>query len=72
MTKIILEIKDCRGCPNVRADRTQGAGYALDYFCASMDNKKICGYVEWESDMAPVPDWCPARADVLRDEDVVI
>ena len=40
-------------------ERTAGAGYAFDFFCKAADNRKITGYVEWESEIPPVPSWCP-------------
>ncbi len=60
MTKIALDIKDCRGCPHMRSERTEGAGYALDFHCRLTGNL-ICGYVEYESEVKPVPDDCPIR-----------
>ena len=67
-TIIFLEIDNCSKCPNVVTERTPGAGYALDYFCSLCANKRVMGYVEWDSDFSDVPDWCPIRAD----KDVVI
>ena len=66
-TTIVLkyELKDCSTCPLVETDRTQGAGFALDYFCKACDNKKIVGYVEWDGDMVPVPEWCPFRIEKI-------
>ena len=48
-------------CPFLEISRTQGAGYAEDFFCKANNSKKICGYVEWESDIPLVPDWCPFK-----------
>lgn len=46
-------------CPFLKTERTEGAGYAEDFYCIAKDNKKIAGYVEWDADMPNVPDWCP-------------
>jgi hypothetical protein len=63
-TKIILEIDACNnGCPHCGEKITKGYGYAMDYFCKLKNNKVVSGYVEWESDLNPVPDWCPVRVD---------
>ena len=49
--------------------------HAFDYYCKLTPNKvkcgvhtykisdykKIAGYVEWDSEMPNVPDWCPIR-----------
>lgn len=61
-TMIKLVISDCSECPKVVEKRTPNAGYAHDYFCSITFNRKVMGYVEWESDKAPVPDWCPIKA----------
>jgi hypothetical protein len=37
-----------------------GAGYAMDYTC-TLEGKKIMGYIEWPSEIKPVPKWCPIR-----------
>lgn len=62
MTKIVIEfeIKDCRECPKCTHERTEGAGYALDYIC-SVNNQMIAGYIEHQ--MPAVPEWCPFRLD---------
>lgn len=66
---ITLELETCADCPLVMHARTMGAGYALDYFCThkkvknSQDLKKVMSYIEWASEYAPVPEWCPYRKD---------
>lgn len=75
MTKIVLDIKNCTGCPKVVQERTPRAGYAVDYFCSLVDNKLVSGYVEWESDLNPVPDWCPlllSKTGAFDDEEPLI
>lgn len=64
MTKIILDINDCRDCLKCIEERTEGAGWAFDYSCSLEKDddgnpKQIMGYVEYTSDIEPVPDWCP-------------
>jgi len=46
-------------CPYVTEKLTKGYGYAVDYMCRLNDNKIVSGYVEWDRDVNPVPDWCP-------------
>ena len=78
MIGIFLNIEKCwsadnenniKKCPFVISDKTEGAGCASDYFCAAANNKKIAGYVEWESDMPLVPDWCPKRVSNETQDD---
>ena len=57
--QLTLDIKKCTKCHFVESHRTKGAGFALDYFCTEKDNREIAGYVEWDSDMPLVPEWCP-------------
>lgn len=57
---ITINIGRCDECPYCDTERTMGAGYAFDYFCkASKKKKKIVGYVEYDSEIPPVPAWCP-------------
>lgn len=58
---ITTPVKKCDKCPHMDMERTPGAGYALDWFCKKMDNKKIAGYIEWDRDAPKVPEWCPYR-----------
>lgn len=60
---ILMALDCCNKCPNVIENRTPDAGYAFDYFCSAKDNKKIMGYVEYDSELAEVPNWCPYRVD---------
>lgn len=64
MAKIIIELDKCIDnkkrikCPYCYVERTPGTGYAVDHFCR-LTNNKTSGYVEWESDINPVPNSCP-------------
>lgn len=59
---VTLQISSCAKCPFIEAQRTEGAGYALDYFCTKKRYKKIAGYVEWDSEFPKeIPEWCPLR-----------
>jgi hypothetical protein len=70
MAVIMLELKKCNrsgqmldySCPMLGSEPTKGAGCATDYYCM-LANKPIAGYVEWESEMPEVPEWCPLRSD---------
>jgi hypothetical protein len=63
-TKVVITIDACNhGCPHCGEKLTKGFGYAMDFFCKLSDNKIVSGYVEWDSDLNPVPEWCPLRLD---------
>lgn len=66
-TTIVLkyELENCSKCPLVHTVRTMGAGYAEDYHCSALGDKKIIGYVEWDSQLPPVPGWCPHRIEKI-------
>jgi hypothetical protein len=58
--------KDNISCPYAKSARTPRSGYAVDYFCTlSPDPKSIhgfkitSGYVEWDHEINPIPEWCP-------------
>lgn len=55
-----IPIGRCDDCPFVEVSRTPRAGYAHDYLC-SKTNKTIINYVEYDSEIPPIPDWCPYR-----------
>lgn len=59
MAFILLNLKDCRKCPHCGSKLTKGYGYAMDYFCLEYGDKISSGYVEWESDVNTIPEWCP-------------
>lgn len=59
--KVFVEIKKCDECPFVEIDRTEGAGYAVDYFCKKSNGRKIAGYVEYQREIPDVPNWCPFK-----------
>ena len=65
MTLLQFELDRCvdteRGirCPFVTEKLTKGYGYAVDYMCALKNNKITSGYVEWDREINPIPDWCP-------------
>lgn len=73
MVKIILTLdkcvnngKDKINCPYAESDRTPNSGYAVDWYCKLMPDpqefhgyKITSGYVEWDNEINPVPNWCP-------------
>ena len=76
MPKIQLEIQDCQDCPSCMESRMYTGDsweHAFNYYCKKVeakpenDNglpyKKVAGYVEWRSEMPPVPDWCPLKVE---------
>lgn len=61
-TDIILTINNCSKCPKHRVERTPQTGYAIDYYC-EITNHKVASYIEWPSEIPPVPDNCPLKKD---------
>ncbi len=73
MPKITLNLERCVNsgkdrisCPYAGTASTPGSGFAQDYFCKMMPDKKsehgfrvTSGYVEWDREINPVPKWCP-------------
>jgi len=73
MPTLILNLEKCVhngkndiNCPYAGSARTMGAGFAEDYFCKLMPDLKsdhgykgTSGYVEWGSEIRPIPLWCP-------------
>lgn len=62
--KIILDIKKCSECPKCITRRTPRSGFAYDYLCSMLSDvdgnyTEITGYVEYESEIPEVPEWCP-------------
>ena len=59
----LFVVKGCHSCPNLKAERTRGAGYALDYRCTAVEpSRLVVGYVEWPSEQQPdgeFPGFCP-------------
>lgn len=55
----MVPVGRCDKCPYVKMERTPNAGYAFDYFCKACGDRKIVGYVEYDSEIPPVPGWCP-------------
>lgn len=54
-------VEGCHSCPNIMNKPTDGAGYAIDYFCKKTGTK-VAGYVEWERDKrndGDFPEDCP-------------
>ena len=67
--------KDSISCPYSGSARTPGSGYAEDYFCKLVPDKDsphgcktTSGYVEWDSEINPIPIWCP----IMTVEDKVL
>jgi hypothetical protein len=59
-----LNITTCKQCPHFSTGRTEGAGFAIDYFCHASNGRLIRGYIEYTSeDILPgeFPVWCPLK-----------
>ena len=60
-----IPIGRCDECPYVIKTRTPEAGYAYDYYCNKYHTidgpRKICGYVEYDNEIEPIPNWCPYK-----------
>ena len=66
----LFHVKSCHECPNVGNERTQGAGYAVDYFC-KITGTLVAGYVEWQSDHRADGDFpkdCPLKTLKVDDK----
>lgn len=62
MAKIVLEINKCwDGCPYCKPCYG-GHVDADDWKCTKID-RWIAVYVEYSSEMPPVPKWCPVRIE---------
>lgn len=65
MTKIIIDIKSCKECPNFETKNhhsTDGWDRMEDWFCKK-EQKIIQGAVEWhEESKIKIPKWCPAKS----------
>ncbi len=62
LTAIQLSIACCDECPKCKSQHTPGTGFGTDYICTAVKpNKTVMGYIEWDSEKVPVPDWCPLR-----------
>lgn len=68
---VVIGVGRCDECPCVKETRTPRAGFAFDYYCNACQTpdgpRKITGYIEYDSEMPPVPDWCPFK--IKEDED---
>jgi hypothetical protein len=71
MAQLIVKLDKCVNpnginCPYAGSASTPGAGCAEDYYCKLMPDPKsvhgfkiTSGYVEWLSEIHPIPLWCP-------------
>jgi hypothetical protein len=63
----MVPVINCMACSNCITERTEGAGYALDYFCKK-SGKRIAGYVESYADGPQdykFPKWCPLKGTTI-------
>lgn len=69
---VVIGVGRCDECPCVKETRTPRAGFAFDYYCnacqTSNGPRKITGYIEYDSEMPPVPDWCPFK---IKEDDFI-
>lgn len=59
--QLIYDIDNCSHCPLHKTQPLVTADpweHASDYYCGS-NGEKIAGYIEWESEMPDIPNWCP-------------
>lgn len=62
MAKIQFELKDCRECPFHTYGGSSPYGDAYDLYCENSKKPRIIQeYIEYESEVPPVPDWCPIK-----------
>ena len=62
--KTETNVNKCNECP-YHITKPQ---YTIDswehpegYFCSKKDNRPIAEYIEWESELPPIPEWCPFK-----------
>lgn len=60
VVSINIPVGRCDECPYHYTKPTSGAGCADDYIC-KIARRTITTYVEWDSELPAVPDWCPFR-----------
>lgn len=73
MTKVQIDIRNCRDCPFHRSQRhytDDSFEMAYDWFCTKVNDpdtqqpKKVAGYVEWHEEKdVKVPEWCPIKVE---------
>jgi hypothetical protein len=64
----LFVVTGCHSCPNIKSERTEGAGDALDYTCKAT-GKTVAGYVEYASELrknGDFPKWCPLKAATTK------
>lgn len=70
MTKIVLDIGNCKDCPFFMEEQHLSADsfeFAFDWFCKKK-NKKIAGYVSWnEESKVEIPLWCPILLHPIKE-----
>lgn len=68
-TLALIPVGRCDQCPKHTTERTPRSGFANDYFCTAVQlpsgPKMITSYVEWDSEIPPVPEWCPYRKEKM-------
>ena len=63
--KFEYDINKCNQCPVCIKKETLTSDsweHAFNYYCG-MNNQKIAGYVEWDSELPEIPKWCPNRVE---------
>ena len=63
------EVKGIDGkidCPFAGIKHTPYSGFGEDIYCKKMNDKITSGYVEWPSEINPIPRWCPLRVSKKR------
>lgn len=70
---IQLKIRCCDECPKVDSEHTSGTGFGVDYYCTLISPKKlVMGYIEWDREKKPIPDWCPLKVNKEEENKQVI
>ena len=59
LANVVIKVGRCDECPFCKTKRTIGAGDALDFHCQANGGRLIDRYIEYMSELNPVPDWCP-------------
>ena len=65
MTKILLEIENCTGCPFLKRRRVNTScswDKTEDWFCEKSNDRLITeNIMMWGGDVPKIPDWCKIK-----------
>jgi hypothetical protein len=60
----VKNIDNCTECFYVIDKPTPNTGFGVDYFCGLENNKLIMEYIEYSSEIKPIPKWCKFKSSM--------